>query len=512
MDIEKAKRALVNAHKAGDTAAATKLAKAIKAKQGSSGQSKVSGAVDAFTQGASFGFGDELTALEAGILGKTPDGKWFDYSKSFGERYDDALAAERGQQGDFREENPALSIAAEIAGGVATAGGLAKQGATLVGKTAGRDIGARVGAGMAEGAAYGTAYGTGNADDGKRLEGAIDGAKLGAAFGGMLPIAGQGLKKGFQSVAGKNQTVKTAPTREVLKAEADEAFKAADEMGIRFHEGARGSLINGISDDLNAAKYRPNINKDVRAVLNEFDSFVEKQPTLSNLQDFRSFVLKQQRNMDPNKTTDKEMLGLVVRNIDDFADRIDGSTVISNAGNRTAAVEQLKKGRDLWRRLKKADVLEEAFYKAENQASGFENGLRTQFRQLINNKKTRNLFTNEEVSAMQRVVRGGATENTLKLLGKLGFGVDGASNAFGGAMGMGLGSLAGGPIGGLAVGAGATAARKGAEMATRSNAEFARALVRAGKIAEAEVPKVIQSLENGTLTPEAVSGALAGVS
>ena len=192
MDIEKAKRALVNAHKAGDTAAATKLAKAIKVEQAKGGQSKTAGAVDAFTQGASFGFGDELTALEAGILGKTPDGKWFDYSKSFGERYDDALEAERGQQEQFREDNPALSIAAEIAGGVTTAGGLAKQGATLVGKAAGRDIGARVGAGMAEGAAYGTAYGAGNADEGSRLEGAIDGAKIGAAFGGVIPIAGAG--------------------------------------------------------------------------------------------------------------------------------------------------------------------------------------------------------------------------------------------------------------------------------------------------------------------------------
>lgn len=511
MDLEKAKRALVNAHKAGDTAAATKLAKAIKAEQAKGGQSKITGAVDAFTQGASFGFGDELTALEAGVLGKTPDGKWFDYSKSFGERYDDALAAERGQQNEFREENPALSIASEIAGGVATAGGLAKQGATLVGKAAGRDIGTRAAAGMAEGAAYGTAFGTGNADEGSRLEGAVDGAKLGAVFGGLIPIAGQGLKRGYQSVAGKVKTAQTAPTREALKTEADAAFKAADEMGVRFHQGARGSLINGIADDLNSAKYRPNINKDVRAVLNEFDSFVEKQPTLSNLQDFRSFVLKQQRNMDPSKTTDKDMLGLIVQNIDDFADRIDGSTVIANAGNRAAAVQHLKKGRDLWKRLRKTDVLEDAIYKAENQASGFENGLRTQFRQLINNKKTRRLFSREELGAMQKVVRGGPIENGLKLLGKLGFGVDGASNAFGGAMGMGLGSLAGGPIGGLAVGAGATAARKGAEMATRSNADFARALVRAGKIAEAEVPKVIQALESGALTPEAVSGALAGV-
>jgi hypothetical protein len=511
MDIEKAKRALVNAHKAGDTAAATKLAKAIKVEQGKGGQSKTAGAVDAFTQGITAGFGDNLTALEAGVLGRTPGGNWFDYSRSFGERYEDALKAERGQQDQFREQNPVTSIGAEIAGGLALGAGAAAKGATLVGRTAGRALPTRMAAGAAEGSIYGAGYGAGNADEGSITEGAIDGAKLGAFLGGAIPVVGAGLKKGYQSIAGKAKTASNAPTREALKAEASQAFKAAEEMGVRFKEGARKTLLQGIGDDLGAAKYRPNVNKEVRTVLKELDSFVEKQPTLANLQDYRSFILQQQRNIDPQRTADKEMLGLIVKNIDDFADRIGESAIASNGANRGAAVQQLKKGRELWKRMRKSDLLDEAFFKAENQASGFENGLRVQFRQIVNNKKLRNLFSEDEVKAMNAVVQGGPVENTLKVLGKLGFGVDGASNALGGTVGIGLGGLAGGPVGSMAVAAGATAARKGAEMATRRNADFVRGLVRSGKITEAQAPQVIKALESGAITPEVLAGGMAGV-
>jgi hypothetical protein len=71
--------------------------------------------------------------------------------------------------------------------------------------------------------------------------------------------------------------------------------------------------------------------------------------------------------------------------------------------------------------------------------------------------------------------------------------------------------MLGGPVGAMATAAGATAARKGAEAATKNNAEFVRALVRAGKVSQAQAPKVIQALDDGTLAPEAIAGMMAGV-
>lgn len=474
-------------------------------------QSKVAGAVDAFTQGTTLGFGDNLTAIEAGLLGRTPDGKWFDYSKSFGERYDDALKAERGQQDQFREDNPAMSVGAEIAGGLALGAGAAAKGATLVGRTVGRSLPTRMAAGAAEGSIYGAGYGAGNADDGSMVEGAIDGAKTGAVLGGAIPAAGSALKKGFEAARTKAATSRMAPTVDALKEQASKLFKEVDDMGVRFSQSTRKTLMQGMKDDLDAAKYRPNINKNVRDVVKEFQSFIKREPSLSDLQDYRSFILKSQRNLGPGKEADKEMLGLLVQNIDEFADKVGDSMVVGSPAARKAGQEKLKEARNLWKRTRKAELVDEAFYKAENQASGFENGLRVQFRAIIDNPRKRKAFTAEEIKAMERVVRGGVTENTLKVLGKLGFGVDGASNALGGTVGIGLGGLAGGPVGSMAVAAGATAARKGAEVATRNNAEFVRGLVRAGKVSQAQAPKIIQALDDGTLAPEAIAGVMAGV-
>lgn len=473
-------------------------------------QSKVAGAVDAFTQGITAGFGDNLTALEAGVLGRTPDGNWFDYSKSFGERYDDALKAERGQQDQFREENPSMSIGAEIAGGLALGAGAAAKGATLVGRTMGRSLPTRMAAGAAEGSIYGAGYGAGNADENSMVEGAIDGAKTGAVLGGAIPAVGSGIKKGFEAARSKAATSKMAPTVDALKEQASKLFKEVDDMGVRFNERTRLDLIRGMRDDLDAAKYRPSINKNVRDVVREFSSFIKREPSLSELQDYRSFILKTQRNLGPGKETDKEMLGLLVQNIDEFADKISDSMVVGTPAARKAAQGKLTEARDLWKRARKSEMIDEAFFQAENQASGFENGLRTQFRALLKPRK-RKFFNADEIKAMQQVVQGGVTENTLKILGKLGFGVDGASNALGGSIGIGVGGMLGGPVGAMAAAAGATAARKGAEVATKNNAEFVRALVRAGKISQAQAPKVIQALDDGTLAPEAIAGMMAGV-
>ena len=153
-------------------------------------QGMAGGLFDAFTQGAAFGFGDELTALESAALGRTPDGGWFQYDQPFPQRYEQALTAERGQQERFREENPALAMGAEASGALTSAL------ATPLGM-----LGAPVrGAGMLSnalragtaGAGMGGVYGFGAGEGGVqgRLESAVMPATVGGAIGTAVPVAG----------------------------------------------------------------------------------------------------------------------------------------------------------------------------------------------------------------------------------------------------------------------------------------------------------------------------------
>lgn len=161
------------------------------------------GIIDAFTQGASFGFGDELTGLEAALLGKTPSGKWFDYSHPFRDRYKAARDAERAQQDRFREEHPVAAYGTMVAGTIPTAmilgpeaavGDSMSAGAIPAAVTPGLDVavGGSLAKAIGTGALQGGLFGAGEAegDLSDRAVGALTGALTGGGTSAvMTPIA-----------------------------------------------------------------------------------------------------------------------------------------------------------------------------------------------------------------------------------------------------------------------------------------------------------------------------------
>jgi hypothetical protein len=215
------------------------------------------GIVDALTQGASMGWGDELTALEAGVLGRTPDGGWFDYSKPFGERYDDALTAERQQQKAFRTANPKTALAAEVGGGLASAiagpGALAARGvglATGMARPAAQmaarstSLPASIGRGIGAGATQGAIYGAGEAegDAGDIAQGALEGAATGGILGGAMRPVGERLSGMLRRVAERR------PQIDQLKTSAGAVFDQLRQQNAPMR--GYGQFLRGVEDDL----------------------------------------------------------------------------------------------------------------------------------------------------------------------------------------------------------------------------------------------------------------------
>ncbi len=132
-------------------------------------------------QGATFGGADEaLAALE------TPLQMYAHGTLNPAEGYKYAKAFQNVQMSDARQRQGALGTAAEIAGGLGSAGGIGKAGFTLAKDGAGALSNALRMTG--EGAAYGGAQGLLDGGDslGDRLSGAAKGAALGGASGGIL--------------------------------------------------------------------------------------------------------------------------------------------------------------------------------------------------------------------------------------------------------------------------------------------------------------------------------------
>ena len=178
---------------------------------------------DPVAQGGTFGFSDELAGIAGGV-GSAVSGE------GFGPGYSRSVEAARKRLEDYRAANPVLSTLGEVAGGVATGGGLAKGGLTLVGRAGGSLLGKRGLAAMAEGAGYGGLYGAGTGTDAQdRLEKAGTGALVGAVAGPVM--------EGVGSLVSKVLPGARKPNMAALSPEARAGVQAASEFDIPLTRG-----------------------------------------------------------------------------------------------------------------------------------------------------------------------------------------------------------------------------------------------------------------------------------
>lgn len=140
----------------------------------------------------------------------------------------------------------------------------------------------------------------------------------------------------------------------------------------------------------------------------------------------------------------------------------------------------VREARDMWGRLRRSELVDAAIEKAQNAASGFENGLRVQFRQILNNPRALRGFGPDEIAAMQGVVRGTVAGNMLRQVGKLGLGIGSQSNALGAVLGAGAGGALGGGVGAVVVPAIGTISKALANRTTRRASDLVRALTENG--------------------------------
>lgn len=302
---------------------------------------------------------------------------------------------------------------------------------------------------------------------------------IGVASGRSAIRATRATKKRLHEGKIAREITEAAPTIEQLKDTARGVYKEIDEMGVSVGREAYNNLVNKMGVDARKSGLDPDITPKAQKALNRFEELVGQDVTLSELDTLRKVAQNAASSLEPAEAAlGVRMIGVV----DDFLDKSDPSTLkmpkhidSKNVGKR------YRIARDMWGRARKSELVQEAFEKARNQASGFENGIRTQFRGILNNKKKSRFFNREELSAMKKVVRGDKKQNIAKLIGRLGFSEGGATNVLGGAVGMGAGAAVAGTPGALIVPIIGQLSRKLAQRMTAKGAEFADQVIRSGK-------------------------------
>ena len=392
-------------------------------------------------------------------------------------------------QARARKASPIMSTVNDIAGGVMLGGTLAKGGLTLAGKSL--PIIGRTGAAALEGAGYGGLTGAGYAKQGEKAKGAMTGAVIGGVTGGMLSKAGDMIGK-----SAAKRAAGPAPTTSENFERGSQLYKAAKDAGV----GVKQSTMQKVSGNIRFAMDDFDLDPVLQPKTSHLVSRIEtaaksKNPmSLMQMENLRKQAVRITR--DATEESEKSAAGKIIETLDDVMDDARNFSVNSNDG-----LKALSSARNAWKTARKSEILDEIATKAQNQASGYENGLVIQMRALANNKKKMKSFSPEEQKAILSVVRRGSVRGVLAMFGRLS-----PTSTFGGITTG--GTLAGsGILPGLALGGAGYLSKKAAESLTRSQFNAAKDLIARGGQA---MPQAVNRLERYVApTALAATGLLA---
>ena len=280
----------------------------------------------------------------------------------------------------------------------------------------------------------------------------------------------------------KQAVVDAAPDIDQIKDASRAVYKELDDSGVRLLPKAYDGLNNRIQQAVNRAGFDADLAPKTAAVLKRVASEKGQVHTLTEIDTLRKVAQNAASALEPS---DARLGAIIIDEMDSFLDVVTPSAFAKGAVKAADVTPKYKVARELWGRARRSELINEAFEKAKNQASGFENGLVTQFRGILNNKKKARFFKPKEIEAMQTVVRGTTAGNIAKLVGRLGLSEGHATNILGGAVGVGAGAALFGAPGAVAVPIIGQVSKKLAQRLTRKGAEFANTVIRAGDNADA---------------------------
>lgn len=424
-------------------------------------------------------------------------------------------AQDRAEINSQEQENfPVASGAGQAAGIVLPFNALAatKLGGTVLGQTG--NLAQRTAAGLTSGGGIAFADTLARTGD---MDKSLDAAKWGAAGGAAAPLvakgasmAWNGIKSALQGASGGVDDVAS----QGLKSVASDMFQQSDAAGIKIDPTAYDRFVAGVSEAMKKGRVNPTLSPDAKAVLDELIAKGDELAasgngiTLGEMHDLRQIanaVAGSQKGRD-------QVLGpQIVDKLDEFLDGLTAND-IGGGIDPSKAVDTLQTAIDTWHVAKKAQMIEEAIYKAQNAASGVENGLRGQFRAILNNANKRRSFSPDEIQMIEEVANGTVGANLLRLMGKFGFGGGTASNMLGGTIGTTIATTLGGPAAGFVAGGGASAARIGAEKMTGAAAQNALSTIAAkapvNALGSPANPSIIRALAQMNNTPVKLPFAL----
>ena len=259
-----------------------------------------------------------------------------------------------------------------------------------------------------------------------------------------------------------------APTVQELKGQAGQQYKFAEEAGAVFKRNAYNKFSTGLESTLRKEGLDKTLHPRVFAALERIKD-TKGNVSLENMEILRRISQAAGSSMD---ASERRLASMLVDDLDNFVETA-GPTTLTKGSSE--AVSALTDARDLWKRAKKTEIIDDLKASAELRAeanynqSGMENALRRKLVNLADNPKKLRIFSKEEQELIKSTAKGGPIQNALRLAGKLS-----PTGAIPAAIGGGAGFALGGPYGAVLLPMLGGATRQGATQLGLRNIEQLR--------------------------------------
>lgn len=392
--------------------------------------------------------------------------------------------AEKLRSDEARARAGSAGTAAELLGMVAPAGAISKgvgMGTGLVANTVGTSM-AREGIAGGVGGVLSALSDTTDpmeilTSGGLGVAGGAVGGAIGAKAGDVVNWAGR--KLGFSPGALVDDVI-PGKSLDEMRAAKDAAYRVPELDNVHYDPVAFDAMKTKMGTQLNNARINPRLHPNASAMMDDINGMTGTGSGNITPRDIDE--LRQVINRDVGGSRGEDYMANIMRNnIDEFVGN--GATL---QGSSASADTALKTARDLNRRTRLSEDIDQALFRGENAASGRGdiNALRT----MLNNPSRTRGMAPEELAALKKVVRGDTMENFLRSVGRAPV------------TPIGAGILAGGASGNPLIGLATSGAVAGLEPLMESGAR---------KYTDANIKALRDVVTGGSTTPAAARGILA---
>lgn len=291
----------------------------------------------------------------------------------------------------------------------------------------------------------------------------------------------------------KKTLIEAAPDVKKIKDASRAIFNELDSSGVAIKQTSLKRLERNLDRIAKKEGIRERVTPEAFGAIQEVkkDIALGNSLTTSQMDELRSIAKNSIVATDPNKV---RVGSAIVDEIDSFLDSVKAIDI--EKGAQVSASEVGKKyrtARTLWGRAKRSEMIGDAIEMGSSRKAGVEKGIRNELNNLLNRKKSRKFLSKEDVIAIRKVTDGDFGQNFASMVGGMGLKLENSPSIFGGLLsGGGVGAIAstipglGGSIAPVAVAAITigTISKEIAKKMTVGRSKFLKTIAGAGNDAE----------------------------